>query len=271
MKTFLLIIIIVSSLICEAQNKKAEKLYNEGLTAFNAKQYIKADSLFMLSAKLDSTRDVFYNLGIVKWNLGDTCSSCMYLRKSSRMGDKKAQEKNSRYCFKEDSIVYNDAIYYSIVRSERCSDTYSYDFFKYGSDGKKDTVVIIQEMYSMSKKDLHNPLLPIDKYIDGLVAPAEIQPVFPGGEEGLMTYLANNIKYPQYAREANVQGTVFVAFIIRPDGYVSHVKILRGIGGGCDEEAVRVVRKMPVWKPAYNSGKPTFIQFNLPIRFVLQG
>lgn len=99
----------------------------------------------------------------------------------------------------------------------------------------------------------------------------EEQPSFPGGEAALMEYLGKNISYPPMAKESGIQGTVFVTFVVEPNGSVTNVKILRGIGGGCDEEAVRVVKNMPAWKPGKQRGKPVRVQFNLPIKFVLQG
>lgn len=99
----------------------------------------------------------------------------------------------------------------------------------------------------------------------------EEQPGFPGGEEALFEYLQKNISYPQMAKESNIQGTVFVTFVVEPDGSISNTKVLRGIGGGCDVEAIRVVKKMPRWTPGKQRGKPVRVQFNLPIKFVLQG
>jgi periplasmic protein TonB len=99
----------------------------------------------------------------------------------------------------------------------------------------------------------------------------EEQPSFPGGDAALMEYLAKNISYPPMAKESGIQGTVFVTFVVEPNGNVTNVKILRGIGGGCDEEATRVVKNMPTWKPGKQRGKPVRVQFNLPIKFVLQG
>ncbi|MEJ2595383.1 MAG: energy transducer TonB, partial [bacterium] len=77
----------------------------------------------------------------------------------------------------------------------------------------------------------------------------ESMPEFPGGMGELMKYLATNIKYPPLAKESGIQGRVFINFVVEPDGAISNVKVLRGIGGGCDEEAVRVVESMPKWKP----------------------
>jgi len=97
----------------------------------------------------------------------------------------------------------------------------------------------------------------------------EDQPSYPGGEEARIRYLQENLRYPQMAREAGIQGTVFVTFVVERDGSVTDVRILRGIGGGCDEEAVRVVQNMPRWNPGRQRGQPVRVQFNMPIRFVL--
>lgn len=96
-------------------------------------------------------------------------------------------------------------------------------------------------------------------------------PSFPGGDAAMLAYLGKNIKYPTLAKESGIQGTVYVTFVVEKDGSVSNVKVLRGIGGGCDEEAIRVVKSMPRWTPGKQRGKPVKVQYNLPCRFVLQG
>jgi protein TonB len=86
----------------------------------------------------------------------------------------------------------------------------------------------------------------------------------------LMKYLSENIKYPPLAKESGIQGRVFINFVVEPNGSISNVKVLRGIGGGCDEEAVRVVEKMPKWSPGKQRGKPVRVSYNLPVKFTLQ-
>ena len=98
----------------------------------------------------------------------------------------------------------------------------------------------------------------------------EEMPAYPGGEQKLMEYVAKNIKYPQIARETGIQGRVFVSFVVEPDGSVSNVKVLRGIGGGCDEEAMRVVKSLPKWKPGKQRGKAVRVSYMLPVNFKLQ-
>ena len=97
----------------------------------------------------------------------------------------------------------------------------------------------------------------------------EDMPSFPGGEEALFKYLGNETKYPQMAKDAGIQGTVYVTFVIGSDGKVKDVKILRGVRG-LDEEAIRVVQKMPTWTPGRQRGKAVPVQYNLPIKFIIK-
>lgn len=106
---------------------------------------------------------------------------------------------------------------------------------------------------------------------DDVFVVVEEPPAFSGGEEARIKYMVNSIKYPQKAREHGIQGTVYVTYIVEPDGTITNAKVLRGIGGGCDEEALRVVKEMPQWIPGKQKGKPVRVQFNMPIRFALGG
>ena len=98
----------------------------------------------------------------------------------------------------------------------------------------------------------------------------EQMPQFGGGEADLFNYLAKNVKYPTLAKDSAIGGIVYVAFIINEIGEIEDARILRGIGFGCDEEALRVVMNMPRWNPGRQRGKPVAVQFNLPIRFLLR-
>lgn len=98
----------------------------------------------------------------------------------------------------------------------------------------------------------------------------ENDPEFPGGMEALYKYLAQNIKYPQLARDNNITGRVYVTFVVERDGSITGCKVLRDIGGGCGAEAVRVVKSMPKWTPGKQRGKAVRVQFNLPVNFNLR-
>ena len=98
----------------------------------------------------------------------------------------------------------------------------------------------------------------------------ENEPEFPGGMEALYRYLAQNIKYPQLARENGITGKVYVTFVVERDGSIANPKVLRDIGGGCGAEAIRVVKSMPKWTPGKQRGKAVRVQFNLPVNFNLK-
>jgi TonB family protein len=99
----------------------------------------------------------------------------------------------------------------------------------------------------------------------------ETMPAYPGGYEALIKFMMENVKYPEEAKKNNIQGPVYVSFIVEIDGSVSNVKVLRGIGGGCDEEGVRVVSLMPKWSPGMDKGKAVRVSYVLPIQFKLDG
>jgi len=89
-------------------------------------------------------------------------------------------------------------------------------------------------------------------------------------DKALLQFIYKNITYPIFARENGIQGAVVVQFVIERDGLVTNAKLARDIGGGCGEEALRIVNQMPKWIPGKQNGKPVKVQFNLPIRFKLE-
>lgn len=99
----------------------------------------------------------------------------------------------------------------------------------------------------------------------------EKMPEYPSGSLELLKFLAQNIRYPETAKKENIQGMVVVQFIIGKDGSIIDPHVVHGIGGGANEEALRVVKMMPKWKPGTQKGQAVNVQFNLPIRFMLEG
>lgn len=98
----------------------------------------------------------------------------------------------------------------------------------------------------------------------------EKMPFFPGGEFKMYEFLAMNIRYPQRAREDGYSGTVYVRFVVEPDGTITNIEVAKGVGGGCSEEAVRVVKMMPKWIPGEAFGKKVRVTYTLPVNFRLQ-
>lgn len=98
----------------------------------------------------------------------------------------------------------------------------------------------------------------------------EQMPQFPGGEGELIKWLGNNINYPTIASEQGIQGRVSLRFVVRPDGSVDDVQIVKSLEASCDKEALRVVKKMPKWIPGRQNGNPVSVYYNLPVVFRLQ-
>ena len=105
---------------------------------------------------------------------------------------------------------------------------------------------------------------------DKVYEKVEVMPEFPGGDQAMMDFVAKNVQYPKEAMEKEISGRVLVGFIVEKDGSISETEVVKGIGGGCDEEAVRVVKAMPKWKPVKQKGKPVRVHFMLPLTFKLQ-
>lgn len=98
----------------------------------------------------------------------------------------------------------------------------------------------------------------------------EKMPQYPGGDEALINFLYGNIQYPQIAKRAGIEGRVIATFIVTEKGEVQDIKIVKGIGAGCDEETIRVLENMPNWKPGFQKGAPVKVRMSVPISFKLQ-
>ncbi len=98
----------------------------------------------------------------------------------------------------------------------------------------------------------------------------EKMPSFPGGQQALMKYLNENIRYPVIAQENGVQGRVIVQFTVRKDGNIDDVKVVRSADPSLDKEAIRLVKSMPAWEPGQQRGKAVHCKYTVPIVFKLQ-
>jgi len=101
------------------------------------------------------------------------------------------------------------------------------------------------------------------------LANVEIAPEFQGGQTALGKYLGSRLRYPAGARQNKIQGKVYIGFIVEKNGSLADFRVVRGIGGGCDEEAIRVLKSSPAWRPGMASGKPVRTSYVLPITFQL--
>ena len=119
----------------------------------------------------------------------------------------------------------------------------------------------------LSRKEESSGELPEDAVVFFIV---EEMPEFPGGEDALRSFIARSIDYPVIAQENGIQGKVYVTFVVSADGSVKNAKIARGVDPVLDQEALRVVNSLPLWKPGKQRGKDVNVSYTVPISFVLQ-
>lgn len=129
----------------------------------------------------------------------------------------------------------------------------------------EDTKIYESDALPIIKEECINPHM-----VDGVLMSCSKMPEYPGGFEALLQFLKDNLYFPPSAKEANIQGTVYVQFIVEIDGSLTHVEIKKGVDPDLDAEAVRVVKLMPKWIPGEQAGKKVRVKFTLPIKFRLQ-
>jgi protein TonB len=117
---------------------------------------------------------------------------------------------------------------------------------------------------SVVAKDL---LLRKPKQTGEIYTVVDKQPSFPGGQKALGQYVRQHLVYPKKARNAGLSGRVFLAFVVNTDGSIQNVELLKGLSMDCDEEAIRLVKRMPKWTPGKLDGKIVRVKYNLPIAF----
>jgi periplasmic protein TonB len=105
---------------------------------------------------------------------------------------------------------------------------------------------------------------------DAIYTYVQEPPVFPGGDLARKSFIQRNIVYPQLAKQNKIHGIVYVSFIVEKNGTLTNAKIMQGIGAGCDDEALRVVRLMPKWKAGKRQGHEVRVQIVMPLNFILQ-
>ena len=110
---------------------------------------------------------------------------------------------------------------------------------------------------------------PEEEVADEIFTIVEDQPQYPGGMSAFYQFVFKNLKYPSQARRMGIEGRVFVQFVVDKDGTIKDVVAVKGIGAGCDEEAVRVIKGSPKWKAGKQRGKPVKVRMILPITFKL--
>lgn len=245
------ILILLHGTKCSAQNAATsdsliKTILNEsnltgvddkGVTLIKSNKFWEANEYYSSEIKKDEgNKEAYFNRGVINWALNDTKNACRDWSSVLALGDTAAFKLLDKNCHGE-MIIEDDTIpsmrYRKIFAAEKKDD-------KTLSANSK-ALTVVEEM-----------------------------PQFAGGDMALFKYLSENLKYPADAREKGLQGTVYVNFIISKKGNVLFPYVTRGIGSACDEEALRVIRKMPPWKSGKQNGKPVLVRHNLPVRFSLK-
>jgi TonB family protein len=147
-------------------------------------------------------------------------------------------------------------------------DGFSYLYFLMDSTKAEETLYnenkIVQSRF-MNIDSFGNLLSKFEGPTDYLAS----MPEYPGGDKARIKFLSKNLKYPELAREKDIEGSVYVEFIVERDGSLSNIKVKRGIGGGCNEESIRVIKLMPKWIPGKQDGEEVRVSFLIPIKFIL--
>jgi protein TonB len=130
---------------------------------------------------------------------------------------------------------------------------------------------IVLEKRKTSEKKFREPVIkePAPKTTERKVYDfVEVEPAFPGGVQALYSYLSKEVQYPTFAKESNVEGTVWVSFVVDKYGNISDIDVLKSIGFGCDEEVVDAIRNMPKWTPGMQGGAAVDVRYKLPFKFL---
>jgi len=135
----------------------------------------------------------------------------------------------------------------------------------------EDDYTIDVEANQNTKVDDYVPYIP-DEVRDAEPEPMvfpQIFPSFPGGESARLQFLRNTLKYPRTAKEIGISGTVYIQFVVEPDGKITNIEVLRGPDNILNEEAIRVTSMMPKWEPGMQGGKAVRVQYTMAIKFIL--
>jgi len=218
--------------VLESQSLIGEK--DKGVTLIKQDKLDEAGQYFNEELKKnEANRQAFFGRGVVHWAQNEQADACRDWSAVVALGDTSTLKLLDKNC--HGKMVIED-----------------------------DTIPARRYHQMFGKKDAARA---------GSSAPAvyaEVMPQFPGGDKELFNYLKTHTKYPVKAKEKNIQGRVYVSFIVSSKGKILFPHVERGIGGGCDEEAVRVIRSMPLWTAGKQQGKAVPVKYSVPVNFALK-
>lgn len=214
------------------KKESVTELNNKGVEMMLNGNISGAGSFYDNAIKKDEgNKDAYYNRGIVSWVMNDTVAACRDWSAVLALGDTATFKLLDSKC--HGSMIVGDEV---IPKS------------KY------------RKIFSETDPRKLSAQSGAGVYVDEM-------PQYPGGQNALMEYLFKSVVVPEKAKQKNISGTVYINFIVSSKGKILFPYVIRGIGYGCDEEALRVIKKMPAWKPGKLKGKPVLVRYSLPVKF----
>jgi len=244
--------------VCFGQAGSYKLNYDRATQAANAGKYTEAIRFYSLSIDEHPTTDAYFDRSSVYDLLKDSCNACKDLLSAAELGDKEAGSLYHKKCTRTNMVSkIPDSLK---VRFQKIVQV-TYHYKTCSPDYYRDIVFTDKNKRECTETTIYGK--------DSVYSYISTFPEYEGGEKARNRFLAQHIKYPDAAAAQRIQGTVYLSFVVNEEGSVKDIKVLRGIGGGCDEEAVRVVKLMPKWKPGTQNGVPVSVLFYMPIDFRL--
>jgi TonB family protein len=246
LKYFLLTLIFCAEnfAVIAQLKENGTKNYDAGNRFMAAKDFTKAIECYTISIAQFPSADVYFNRALCYNNLHDSCNFCNDVYMASLFKDTEAAALYKKHCVTFDSI-----------RESADSILEEFPGYNYTKFTKEKCREKVKNYFDVNRKEIKS------KYVK--------MPEYPGGEEALFRFLGTNIFYPMVAKESGIQGVVYVSLDVGINGGLSNIKIIKGIGGGCDEEVLRVVHLMPKWKPGSRKGILQKVTLTMPCKFTL--
>lgn len=250
----------------QAQQKDSSVFYYDlGVKAFSNRNYILADSLFSKSIAKFGHPDTYFNRAACRQKTGNTKGYCDDLCSAAILGDKEARALFLKECGSLDT-TYTDANNKPTDKKDQAFQLITYRNKHDNNNGvvlryDKDGSFISSYRVQAGKTAGPDMFMPVEEMTE-----------FPGGISAMLKYMRSNLTYPAELREKGLSGRVFTKFVVNETGEISNIEITKGIDGceSCNAEAIRLIKKMPFWKPAKMGGKVVKSYYNLPISFKMQ-
>jgi len=303
----ILIIAILAFISGVTSGQKYVELYNEGIEFFKQEKYKEADSLISLAItnwpKDYKNQNVYFDRGVIRLFLLDTSGFCYDMKSAAELNDREAKTNYMKFCLKynnEANKYYNQGFHEFILKNYKSADSLltlsieSYEFVEniylrgivkfymldtnsFCSDMEKIYYLndqANQNFQQICKTNESQEFVQqegVSESEGDIYFVVEEMPTFKGkNSDAFRIYIQQNLRYPIEAMQKGIQGRVYVQFDVDHNGKVKNVKIEKSAGEILDNEALRVVKTSPKWRPGLQRGKQVTVRFTFPIVFQIK-